>query len=48
MLVWAGTVEAFISQSHQPVLAYTAKTTFGVVELSALAVYSVLAGRTRT
>ena len=48
MLVWAGTVEAFISQSHQPVLAYTAKTTFGVVELSALAVYLVLAGRTRT
>jgi len=48
MLVWAGAVEAFISQSHQPVLAYSAKITFGVVELSALAVYFLLAGRTRT
>jgi len=48
MLVWAGVVEAFISQSHQPVLAYSAKITFGAVELSALAVYLLLAGRTRT
>lgn len=48
MLVWAGTVEAFISQTHQPVLAYSAKITFGVVELVALAMYLLLAGRTRT
>ncbi len=48
MLVWAGVVEAFISQSHRPVLAYGAKITFGLVELSALAAYLLLAGRTRT
>jgi hypothetical protein len=48
MLVWAGAVEAFISQSHQPVLAYSAKITFGLIELSALAAYLFLAGRGRT
>jgi uncharacterized membrane protein SpoIIM required for sporulation len=48
MLIWAGMVEAFISQSHQPVLAYSAKIAFGLVELSALAAYLLLAGRTRT
>jgi uncharacterized membrane protein SpoIIM required for sporulation len=48
MLVWAGTVEAFISQTHQPVLPYAVKIAFGVVEASALAAYLTLAGRTRT
>ena len=45
MLVWAGTVEAFISQSHQPVLAYDAKIAFGAVELIALSAYFLLAGQ---
>jgi len=48
MLVWAGTVEAFISQSHQPVLPYAAKITFGLVEACALAAYLLLAGRKTT
>lgn len=48
MLVWAGTVEAFISQSHRPVLPYSAKIIFGLVEVSALAAYLLLAGRRRT
>jgi uncharacterized membrane protein SpoIIM required for sporulation len=48
MLVWAGMVEAFISQSHRPVLPYSVKITFGIVEASALAAYLLLAGRTKT
>jgi uncharacterized membrane protein SpoIIM required for sporulation len=47
MLVWAGTVEAFISQSHRPVLSYAVKIAFGMVEASALAAYLLLAGRPR-
>jgi uncharacterized membrane protein SpoIIM required for sporulation len=45
MLVWAGIVEAFISQSHRPVLAYSAKIAFGGVELAALGSYLLFAGR---
>jgi uncharacterized membrane protein SpoIIM required for sporulation len=48
MLVWAGIVEAFISQSHRPVLPYGAKIAFGLVEASALAAYLLLAGRAKT
>jgi uncharacterized membrane protein SpoIIM required for sporulation len=48
MLVWAGTVEAFISQNHRPVLPYSVKIIFGLVELFALAAYLLLAGRTKT
>ena len=33
MLVWAGIVEAFFSQYHQPVLPYGLKIAFGVAEL---------------
>ena len=47
MLIWAGTVEAFISQSHRPVLPYSAKISFGAIEASALTAYLLLAGRTR-
>jgi uncharacterized membrane protein SpoIIM required for sporulation len=45
MLVWAGIVEAFISQYHQPVLPYSIKITFGLVELILLVVYLTLSGR---
>ncbi len=37
MLVWAGIIEAFFSQYHEPVLPYVLKITFGLVELCALA-----------
>jgi len=33
MLVWAGIIEAFFSQVHQPVIPYAAKIAFGVSEL---------------
>jgi uncharacterized membrane protein SpoIIM required for sporulation len=46
LLVWAGIVEAFISQYHAPVLPYSLKIGFGVLELAALAVYLARAGRT--
>lgn len=45
MLVWAGVVEAFLSQYHEPVLPYAVKITFGCVELAALTWYLFRAGR---
>jgi uncharacterized membrane protein SpoIIM required for sporulation len=45
MLVWAGMVEAFISQYHQPVLPYGLKIAFGACELLALAAFLGWAGR---
>ena len=38
-LVWAGIVEAFFSQYHEPVVPYGVKIAFGLVELSALTFY---------
>lgn len=46
MLVWAGIVEAFLSQYHEPVLPYAVKIGFGTIELAALAWYLFRAGRT--
>jgi len=45
MLVWAGIVEAFVSQYHQPVLPYGLKIAFGTVELILLIAYFARAGR---
>ena len=45
MLVWAGIVEAFLSQYHEPVLPYVVKIAFGCVELAALTWYLFWAGR---
>jgi uncharacterized membrane protein SpoIIM required for sporulation len=45
MLVWAGLIEAFVSQYHQPVLPYGLKIAFGSVELAMLVGYFVFAGR---
>ncbi|MEO8126164.1 MAG: stage II sporulation protein M [Bryobacteraceae bacterium] len=39
MLVWAGIVEAFLSQYHEPVIPYAAKMAFGCVELVLLVLY---------
>jgi uncharacterized membrane protein SpoIIM required for sporulation len=36
LLVWAGIIEAFMSQYHQPVIPYSLKIGFGAVELGAL------------
>ena len=45
MLVWAGLIEAFVSQYHQPVIPYGLKIAFGVCELLALAGFLGWAGR---
>ena len=45
MLVWAGIVEACVSQFHKGYLPYWLKITFGVVELVALGLFLGLSGR---
>jgi len=47
MLVWAGLIESFISQYHEPVLPYNAKIAFGLIELALLAWFFARAGRKR-
>lgn len=44
MLVWAGIVEAFLSQYHEPVIPYGAKITFGLVEAALLTLFLSRAG----
>jgi uncharacterized membrane protein SpoIIM required for sporulation len=39
LLVWAGIVESFLSQYHQPVIPYALKIAFGAVELLALTLF---------
>jgi uncharacterized membrane protein SpoIIM required for sporulation len=36
MLIWAGFIESFLSQYHEPVIPYVAKIAFGCVELTLL------------
>jgi len=44
MLVWAGIVEAFLSQYHEPMISYGMKIAFGVVEASLLTLFLARAG----
>ena len=45
-LIWAGLVEAFLSQYHEPVLPYSFKIGFGTVELILLILFLWRCGRT--
>jgi uncharacterized membrane protein SpoIIM required for sporulation/L-rhamnose mutarotase len=45
LLIWAGFVESFFSQYHQPVVPYIVKITFGLVELAALTLFLTKSGR---
>ena len=45
LLVWAGIVEAFFSQYHEPVLPYWLKIVFGTTQGVCLASFLALAGR---
>ena len=47
MLIWAGIIESFLSQYHQPVIPYWSKILFGMVELSALIWFLGYSGKTR-
>lgn len=44
LLVWAGLIEAFFSQYHEPVIPYWLKIGFGCAELLALAAFLTLGG----
>lgn len=44
MLVWAGFIEAFLSQYHEPVIPYYAKIAFGTIELILLCVFLAKSG----
>ncbi len=44
MLVWAGFVESFLSQYHEPVLPYSFKIVFGSVELVLLVLFLAKSG----
>jgi uncharacterized membrane protein SpoIIM required for sporulation len=45
MLVWAGFIEAFLSQYHEPVIPYEAKIAFGLVELALLCLFLARSGK---
>jgi uncharacterized membrane protein SpoIIM required for sporulation len=47
LLVWAGLVEAFFSQYHEPALPYAVKIAFGCIELIGLTWYLSSAGRSK-
>ncbi|MBV8895002.1 MAG: stage II sporulation protein M [Acidobacteriaceae bacterium] len=47
MLVWAGLIESFISQYHAPVLPYSAKIGFALIELAFLIWFFTKAGTRR-
>ena len=45
MLIWAGIVEAFFSQYHEPLIPYEAKIGFGVLELILLILFLTRSGK---
>ena len=45
LLVWAGLIEAFFSQYHEPVLPYGVKIGFGLLELVMLTAFLGFSGR---
>lgn len=47
LLVWAGLVEAFFSQNHEPVIPYSVKISVGLVELLLLFSFLFFGGRER-
>ena len=45
LLVWAGFIEAFLSQYHEPVIPYELKIAFGLIELLLLSLYLAKSGK---
>lgn len=48
LLVWAGIVESFFSQYHAPVLPYSVKILFGVIQFAGFLAYLLLARPPKT
>ena len=48
LLVWAGFVEAFLSQYHEPVIPYSVKIAFGLVELILLLLFLAKSGSSQS
>jgi uncharacterized membrane protein SpoIIM required for sporulation len=48
MLVWAGIIEAFFSQYHEPIIPYSGKIGFGILELTALTLFLAKSGSKRS
>jgi uncharacterized membrane protein SpoIIM required for sporulation len=44
LLIWAGVIESFLSQHHEPAVPYAAKIAFGVAQLTALAWWLLRSG----
>jgi len=44
LLIWAGIIESFLSQYHEPVIPYAAKIAFGGAELVALTIFLARSG----
>src|SRR5213075_2388454 len=47
LLVWAGFVEAFLSQYHEPIIPYWLKISFGTAELCLLTLFLACSGAGR-
>jgi uncharacterized membrane protein SpoIIM required for sporulation len=45
MLVWAGIIEAFFSQYHEPIIPYGVKIGFGMVEIIFLTLFFSKSGK---
>ena len=43
--MWAGFIEAFLSQYHEPIIPYEIKIAFGLVELALLCLFLSRSGR---
>lgn len=48
LLVWAGIIESFFSQYHSPILPYSVKIAFGVIEVVGLTWYLYFCGRDKS
>jgi hypothetical protein len=48
LLVWAGAIEAFLSQYHEPVLPYSLKIGVGCAQMGLLALWLGFSGRRPT
>lgn len=44
MLIWAGFIEAFFSQYHEPVIPYAVKIGFGIIEIILLTLFLLRSG----